>query len=134
MNSGVEQFLYIYSESDVPVAMRATRQMAESMGFNAVEIGYLATVATELASNLWIHAGGGVFGMRILPESNCLELSTSDTGPGIEDITLALQDGYSTAGGLGCGLPGVQRLMDGLEIDTSPKNGTRIRTWKMRKI
>ncbi|MBN2232898.1 MAG: ATP-binding protein [Deltaproteobacteria bacterium] len=113
--------------------MRLVRQLAKSAGFNTTETSYLATVATELAANLWIHADGGVVHVRIDAALPGIEIATSDSGPGIADVTLALQDGYSTAGGLGCGLPGVQRLMDGLEIDSRAGNGTRIRTWKVNR-
>jgi serine/threonine-protein kinase RsbT len=51
-----------------------------------------------------------------------------DQGPGIADVELALQDGYSTTGkGLGSGLPAVRRLMDTFEIETAPGHGTYIR-------
>jgi serine/threonine-protein kinase RsbT len=55
-----------------------------------------------------------------------------DDGPGIRDIPRALQDGYSTSGGLGLGLPGARRLMDEFEVVSAPGQGTRItmRKWK----
>ena len=67
----------------------------------------MATVASELAANLFIHAGGGVFEISNLTEPSGLELMTVDDGPGIADVELALDEGFSTAGSLGCGLPGV---------------------------
>jgi len=59
-------------------------------------------------------------------------LLASDNGPGIADIDKALQDGYSTTGSLGFGLPGVKRLMDEIEIDSQPNRGTTIRARKWR--
>ena len=55
-----------------------------------------------------------------------------DRGPGIEDLGRALEDGYSTAGRLGLGLPGVKRLMDDFEICSAPGMGTTViaRKWK----
>ncbi len=50
----------------------------------------------------------------------------SDQGPGIEDIELALRDGYSTGGSLGLGLPGAQRLSDEFHIDSVLGRGTRV--------
>lgn len=123
--------LYVHSEADVAAAARLGRDWALRAGFSGVEISYLATVATELASNLWIHAGGGVFSVLQRLDLPGIEMHTSDQGPGIADVALALQDGYSTAGGLGCGLPGVNRLMDGLEIHNRPEGGTQVRTWKI---
>jgi serine/threonine-protein kinase RsbT len=125
--------VYIYTEADVPSAMRLARAAAQEAGFSLVEICYLATVATELASNLWIHAGGGVFSVQLFTAESIIEMRTRDIGPGIENIALALKDGYSTAGGLGCGLPSIERLMDGLEIASQLGEGTQIRTWKINR-
>ena len=47
-----------------------------------------------------------------------------DVGPGIADLSRALEDGYSTSGRLGLGLPGVRRLADSFEIRSSPEGGT----------
>jgi serine/threonine-protein kinase RsbT len=54
-----------------------------------------------------------------------------DAGPGIADISRAMQDGYSTGKGLGLGLPGVRRLMDEFAIVSAPGQGTSItvRKW-----
>lgn len=125
--------LYVHTEADVPAAMRLGRVWAQRAGFAGVEQSYLATVATELASNLWIHAGGGMFTVNLYPDAPGLEMSTFDSGPGIPDVDLAMKEGYSTAGGLGCGLPGVKRLMDGLQIESQPGQGTRVRAWKVNR-
>jgi serine/threonine-protein kinase RsbT len=124
--------LYVGTEPDVAEAMRQTRRLSETIGFSHVQVCYMATVATELASNLWIHAGGGVFEASALEEGRGIEILTVDHGPGIADIALAMQEGYSTVGGLGCGLPGAERLMDELQIESHPDSGTRVcaRKWK----
>lgn len=90
----------------------------------------MATVASELAANLYIHAGGGVFEMINLTEPDGLEVMTVDDGPGIPDVEQALEEGFSTAGGLGCGLPGVKRLMDELLIAPRPGGGTIVKARK----
>ncbi len=61
-----------------------------------------------------------------------LELSFIDHGPGIPDVALAMQEGYSTSGGLGMGLPGSKRLMDELNIQSEPGKGTVVvvRKWR----
>jgi serine/threonine-protein kinase RsbT len=56
-----------------------------------------------------------------------------DHGPGIADVGRALQDGYSTSGGLGLGLPGARRLMDDFDIKSRPGNGTTITMKKWRR-
>jgi len=60
---------------------------------------------------------GGKTGLRIIAE---------DKGPGISDIRKVMEDGYTTSGGLGAGLPGVKRLMDDFDIDSEVGVGTRI--------
>jgi len=122
----------VIKESDIAVAVRHARQVAESVGFSKVTASYVATAASELAANLFFHGGGGTFVARTLPDRPGLELLASDNGPGIADIDKALQDGYSTTGSLGFGLPGVKRLMDEIEIDSQPNRGTTVRARKWR--
>lgn len=122
--------LVVRTEADVPAAMRLAREVAQKHGFSQVAAMYIATAATELASNLWIHAGGGVLSVEWFPEPAGIELATKDNGPGIPDPALAMTEGYSTAGGLGCGLPGVGRLMDQVQIAPRPGGGTLVRAWK----
>ena len=61
-----------------------------------------------------------------------IEVVAEDDGPGIPDVGLAMQDGFSTSGGLGGGLPGVERLMDEFEITSAAGAGTRVvaRKWQ----
>lgn len=56
--------------------------------------------------------------IKVLSESpkKGIEIVAEDKGPGIPDIEMAMQDGYSTSKGLGQGLPGTKRLMDEFEI------------------
>lgn len=123
-------FVHVSSESDIAEAARQSRQIALALGFAKVQAHYIATAASELAANLFIHANGGTFEALALTDRPGLELVASDHGPGIADIEKALQDGYSTAGGLGCGLPGVQRLMDEMDIDSKLGYGTVVRARK----
>ena len=60
-----------------------------------------------------------------------LELQFVDHGPGIPDVSLAMENGYSTSGGLGLGLPGAKRLMDEMEIESQPGTLTvvTVRKW-----
>ena len=64
--------------------------------------------------------------LRVVHDGNGrqgIEVVASDDGPGIEDIERALQDGYTTGGGLGLGLPGARRLVDEFEIESAPGAG-----------
>jgi serine/threonine-protein kinase RsbT len=119
-------------EPDIAQASRQAGQVAAQAGFSKLDSYYVATAASELATNVFVHAGGGLLALRLLEERPGIELVASDTGPGIADIALAMQEGYSSTGSLGCGLPGVQRLMDALWIDTTVGMGTRVRACKWR--
>jgi serine/threonine-protein kinase RsbT len=79
---------------------------------------------------------GGQVRLTLLESSRGrgVELTAADQGPGIANIAQALTEGYSSAGGLGLGLPGVRRLMDEFEIVSEPGHGTRVvaRKWVLR--
>jgi len=60
-------------------------------------------------------------------------LTLEDTGPGIVSIEAVMQEGYTTSGGLGLGLPGTKRLMDEFEIASEVGKGTRITVRKWRR-
>jgi serine/threonine-protein kinase RsbT len=84
-------------------------------------------VASELATNLLRHTphGGEISLARLEGTASALVLKSEDHGPGIADVAAALRDGFSTAHGLGGGLPTVRRFSDELEIETTP-DGTSI--------
>ncbi|NBC49967.1 MAG: anti-sigma regulatory factor [Gammaproteobacteria bacterium] len=117
---------------------RGARQLAERLGFSQVRAYHLATATSELATNLAVHAGGGMVRLRVIedPEDAArlgIELRVEDHGPGIADLGLAMTEGYSTRARLGCGLPGASRLMDAFQIDSAVDQGTRIRAIKWRQ-
>ena len=56
-----------------------------------------------------------------------------DDGPGIDDLDLVMKDGYTSAGGMGLGLPGTKRLMDEMLIDSAFGKGTTITIRKWRR-
>jgi serine/threonine-protein kinase RsbT len=64
-----------------------------------------------------VHDDHGRRGIRVIAR---------DDGPGIENLELALQDGYTSGGGLGLGLPGARRLVHEFHIDTAPGKGTTV--------
>ena len=90
----------------------------------------MATAAAELALNILLHGGGGRLEVQMLERG--IELLAIDDGPGIADVALAMREGYSSIGSLGCGLAGVARMMDTVTIDTVPGKGTRVRACKWR--
>ena len=80
-----------------------------------------------------IHASGGKIEVTIAEEE--IEMRLTDTGPGIADIDMAMQEGYSTAPdairtlgfGAGMGLPNMKKYSDEMEIDTKIGVGTTVR-------
>lgn len=104
------------------------RARALEMGFNLVDQTKLITAASELARNTLIHGGGGALVIENIQNGarRGLHLVFEDQGPGIPDINLALQDGYTTAGGLGLGLGGAKRLCNEFEIQSQVGKGTRV--------
>ena len=119
----------------VAQARQAARALAEAMGFERVATFSLATSVSELANNLFFHAarGGAITLVALRREGEVgVEVIAEDDGPGIPDVEQAMQDGFSTTGGLGSGLSGVRRLMDEFEIASTVGVGTRVvaRKWQ----
>jgi len=125
----------IGSEMDIVTARKAVREVATALGFGLTDVTRAVTAASELARNIYTFAGQGVMHWRILngPSGAGLELTFEDHGPGIPDVELALQPGYTTSKGMGMGLPGSQRLMDELEIHSVVGQGTTVVVRKWRK-
>jgi serine/threonine-protein kinase RsbT len=74
------------------------------------------------------HGGGGTATIEALEDGGRrgVRLVFEDTGPGIPDIARAMQDGFTTANGMGLGLGGSRRLMHEFEIQSTPGAGTRV--------
>jgi serine/threonine-protein kinase RsbT len=120
----------IASEPDVVVARTITKRLAESIGMDVLAKYSVMTAVSELGWNILRHAGTGTIAIRTVHDENGqagIEVTAVDSGPGIEDIELALQDSYSTIGTLGCGLPAVKRLMSDVVIESGHGEGTRVR-------
>jgi serine/threonine-protein kinase RsbT len=128
--------LSIESEGDIVAARRVVREAAATLGFGVTDLTRIVTAASEMARNVFKYAGQGVMHWRRVELTGRagLELRFVDHGPGIPDIDLALQEGYTTGQGLGLGLPGARRLMDELEIQSTPGQGTTVTLKKWRMI
>jgi anti-sigma regulatory factor (Ser/Thr protein kinase) len=133
MLSLAPQTLEILHSSNVGAARRASRALAESIGFDPTACEEIALAMSELANNLIQHAQGGQLALTPLAAGGRvgLEIESRDLGPGIADVEQALGDRFSTAGTLGTGLGAVNRLMDELDIKSERGRGTRIvcRKW-----
>ncbi|MGI8781205.1 MAG: ATP-binding protein [Solirubrobacteraceae bacterium] len=122
----------IRTDADVVTARQEARTIGASLGFSSTDLTLLATAISEVARNITTYAGQGEVALRVLSEAGRegIEVVASDSGPGIADVELAMQDGYTTGNGLGLGLPGTRRLVDDFDLQTQPGVGTTIRLVK----
>lgn len=104
------------------------RERAVAQGFSLVDQTKLVTAASELARNTLEYGGGGEVSVETLNDGmrRGVRLTFNDRGPGIENVELALKDGYTTGSGLGLGLSGAKRLSNEFEIHSKPGEGTRV--------
>ena len=123
-----ESRIPIQSDLDIVEARQQGRTMASQLGFTSSELTLVATAISELARNIVAYASRGEIALKLVnhSEKKGIVVIASDEGPGIRDVSLALQDGYSTSRSLGMGLPGVRRLMDEFEIETTLGQGTKV--------
>ena len=123
----------IERESDVVVARQKGREIAASRGFSTTDQTLIATAISEIARNILLYALRGEIEISVLEDEQRtgILIVATDRGPGILDTKLAMTDGYSTAGSLGLGLPGTQRIMDDFALDSAVGRGTTVtmRKW-----
>ena len=109
-----------------------TKRILKRLGIPKEAIRKVSIAMYEGEINMVIHAGGGIADVEITPER--IDIVLSDKGPGIPDIELAMQEGYSTAPdnirnigfGAGIGLPNMKKYSDSMEIVTEVGIGTTI--------
>lgn len=121
-------------QGDVVAVRQSTRSYAVEIGLTIIDQTKIVTAASELARNTVVHGGGGKVTLEIIKESSRqgLRLVFEDSGPGIPDLERAMQDGYTSSGGLGLGLGGSKRLCNDFSIESRVGVGTRvmIARWK----
>jgi len=126
----------IDSDRAIVAARQRGRAMAVQIGFTSGAATLIATAISELARNILQYAGKGEIVLQPLERSDAegITIIARDHGPGIADIRQAMQDGYSTSGRLGLGLPGVRRLVDEFEVVSGNGSGTQVRAvkWRLR--
>ncbi|HEX8253618.1 MAG TPA: SpoIIE family protein phosphatase [Thermoanaerobaculia bacterium] len=113
--------------SEVAGARRIASQCATALHLSETLAGKAALVATELATNILKHGGGGsiLFGSD-MNEQNAITIIGIDKGPGIENVSAAMRDGYSTAGSPGTGLGAIQRASSMFDVYTFPDRGSAV--------
>ena len=128
-------FKYNVDGEDFSIAGEASAALKKSlkqMGFSPDVIRRVSIAMYEGEINMVIHADGGEATAEITDDT--IRIILADKGPGIKDVELAMQEGYSTAPdevrnlgfGAGMGLPNIKRYSDDLKIDTVLGVGTTL--------
>ena len=134
MNEAVK-FQFLVDGDDFTSAGQASVQVKKSLrqlGIHPEIIRKVSIAMYEGEINMVIHAGGG--DAEVLIYEDRIEIILTDHGPGIANIDLAMQEGFSTAPdtirslgfGAGMGLPNMKRYTDSMQIDSKLGEGTRI--------
>jgi len=132
-----EEFESVYDVTgrDFTNAGRAStgiKDVLKRLGVNPAIVRRVAIAAYEAEMNVVMYATRGRMRLKVSPEAVTIEVV--DSGPGIEDISLAMQEGYSTATpemremgfGAGMGLPNIKRNADEFHITSEVACGTRL--------
>jgi serine/threonine-protein kinase RsbT len=108
-------------DDDIVRARLAARELVRRAGLGVMDQTRFATAVSELGRNAVRYALHGRCELTDLSDARHVRIQARvcDSGPGIVDIAQALQDGYSSGGSLGVGLPGARRLVDVFEIESS---------------
>ena len=127
--------LNIAADVDVVQARQRGREIASEAGFSSGDQTVIAAAISEIARNIVNYAKRGEIIMRLVSNGDRqgVVVIAEDRGPGIRDISQALEDGYSTSGGLGLGLPGARRLMDEFDVRSILGQGTTVTMIKWRR-
>jgi len=131
-----ELLVPIASDVDVVTARQQGRSVAANAGFSSGDQTVIAAAISELARNILMYARRGEIALKLITNGDRqgVVIVARDQGPGIPDVGRALQDGYSTSGGLGLGLPGARRLMDEFDVSSVVGKGTTVTMKKWRHL
>ena len=120
--------MQVERDQDVVPFRNRVKEFAVKIKMGLVNQTKLITAASELVRNMLKYGKGGEIDIEIISRGrdNGIKLTFKDKGPGIADINLAMQDGYSSGKSLGLGLPGAKRLVSEFDIKTVLGQGTTI--------
>lgn len=123
----------IATDSDIVLARQEGRRLASRLDFSPSDLTVIAAAISEIARNIVTYATQGEVQFSLVEKNgrHGIVVVASDHGPGIRDVGQALEDGFSTSGSLGLGLPGAKRLMDEFEVQSELGRGTTVtmRKW-----
>ena len=122
----------IATETDIVLVRRRTFRLAQLAGFDAQDQNRITTAVSEIARNAFEYAGGGTVEFRLEEDAGRQHfvVAVRDKGPGIAELDAILQGMRKSPTGLGLGLLGARRLMDGFDIQTKPGQGTTVSLMK----
>ncbi len=129
------EYHYTVPGDDIARAGKASSEIKKDLKRLGIEpeiIKRTAVAMYEAEMNMAVHAGGGK--ADVFVDESAITIIMRDEGPGIPDIELAMQDGYSTAPdvaremgfGAGMGLPNIKGNVDEFKISSSPGCGTTL--------
>lgn len=126
--------ILITRDTNIVEARAAARELATRVGFTGTDQVLIATAVSEIARNIIEYAGSGEVVLTVIQDHSRfgVQVIARDQGPGIENVALAMQDGYSRSGSLGLGLPGSRRLMDEFLVESTVGMGTTVTMRKWR--
>jgi|SRR5690554_4563977 len=134
--NGAEMILHYPVEggnySTAGEAASKIKKVLKQLGISAELIRRISIAAYEAEMNIVIHAVQGEIRLKVGEKK--ISITANDKGPGIVDVDLAMQEGYSTAPdsaremgfGAGMGLPNIEKCADNLQIDSVLKQGTKV--------
>jgi serine/threonine-protein kinase RsbT len=124
----------VIKEQDVVPFRNRVKEYAIKIGMGIVNQTKLITAASELVRNMLKYGGGGTVSIEVVSQGreNGIRLTFADKGPGIKDIRLAMQDGFTTGKSLGLGLPGTRRLVSEFDIKSELDKGTTVTVIKWK--
>ncbi|MES2830394.1 MAG: anti-sigma regulatory factor [Pseudomonadota bacterium] len=127
--------LSVQSDEELVMLRKHVRDLAIQLQLSLIDQTKLVTAASELARNALKYGGGGEALLDVVKDgmTQGVRLSLIDAGPGIVDLDKAMQDGYTSGGGMGLGLGGAKRLVDDFNIRTAPGSGTTVTITKWKK-
>jgi anti-sigma regulatory factor (Ser/Thr protein kinase) len=120
--------IIVTESSQIGDARRSAVALSKRLGFGQTRVGEAGIIATELATNLVKHGGGGqlLIGGYADETGSGLEFLSLDKGPGMTNVGACLEDGYSTSGTSGTGLGAISRLAAVFDIWSQPQRGTAL--------
>ncbi|NMA84786.1 MAG: anti-sigma regulatory factor [Epulopiscium sp.] len=129
--------LHYYVDGDAFIsageASSEVKNVLKQLGIDPAIIRKIAISMYEAEMNMVLHANGGEIDVKVTPEK--INIILKDQGPGIPDIELAMQEGFSTADqkirdlgfGAGMGLPNIKKYSDELQIQSEVGKGTEVK-------